>query len=36
MRVKHMKALDLKFFALKKNSIGNGFYMDDYVYRLDV
>lgn len=30
------ESLGFKILRSEKNSIGNGFYMDDYVYRLDV
>ncbi len=30
------KNLGFEILRSEKNSIGNGFYMDDYVYRLDV
>lgn len=33
--VKVYEALGFKVVRLEKNDIGNGFYMDDYVFRLD-
>lgn len=34
--VKVYEALGFKIVRLEKNDIGNGFYMDDYVFRLDI